>query len=114
MPDGSTTAHIYRPKIATVLAEGYDLDCFRKDMLAALTVAIVALPLSMAIAVASGVSPERGLYAAVIGGFLVSALGGSRYQIGGPPGRSSFLWRLLSPNSASTDFCSRSSSPGSC
>ena len=55
-------------------------------MLAALTVAIVALPLSMAIAVASGVSPERGLYAAVIGGFLVSALGGSRYQIGGPAG----------------------------
>jgi SulP family sulfate permease len=55
-------------------------------MLAALTVAIVALPLSMAIAVASGVSPERGLYAAVVGGFLVSALGGSRYQIGGPAG----------------------------
>lgn len=65
---------------------GYNLSCFRKDMLAALTVAIVALPLSMAIAVASGVSPERGLYAAVIGGFLVSALGGSRYQIGGPAG----------------------------
>ena len=86
MPDGSATAHHYRPKLATVLAEGYDLGCFRKDMLAALTVAIVALPLSMAIAVASGVSPERGLYAAVIGGFLVSALGGSRYQIGGPAG----------------------------
>jgi SulP family sulfate permease len=49
-------------------------------------VAIVALPLSMAIAVASGVSPERGLYTAIIGGFLVSALGGSRYQIGGPAG----------------------------
>ena len=73
-------------KSLTVLAEGYNLDCFRRDMLAALTVAIVALPLSMAIAVASGVSPERGLYAAVIGGFLVSALGGSRYQIGGPAG----------------------------
>jgi SulP family sulfate permease len=86
MPDGSATAHIYRPKIATVLAEGYNLECFRRDMVAALTVAIVALPLSMAIAVASGVSPERGLYAAVIGGFLVSALGGSRYQIGGPAG----------------------------
>jgi sulfate permease, SulP family len=86
MPDGSATAHAYRPKIVTVLAEGYNLDCFRRDMLAALTVAIVALPLSMAIAVASGVSPERGLYAAVIGGFLVSALGGSRYQIGGPAG----------------------------
>jgi len=86
MPDGSATAHAYRPKIATVLAEGYNLGCFRRDMLAALTVAIVALPLSMAIAVASGVSPERGLYAAVIGGFLVSALGGSRYQVGGPAG----------------------------
>lgn len=86
MPDGSATAHTYRPKIVTVLAEGYNFDCFRRDMLAALTVAIVALPLSMAIAVASGVSPERGLYAAVIGGFLVSALGGSRYQIGGPAG----------------------------
>ena len=86
MPDGSATAHIYRPKIFTVLVEGYNLDCFRRDMLAALTVAIVALPLSMAIAVASGVSPERGLYAAVVGGFLVSALGGSRYQIGGPAG----------------------------
>ena len=86
MPDGSATAHHYRPKLATVLSGGYDLGCFRKDMLAALTVAIVALPLSMAIAVASGVSPERGLYAAVIGGFLVSAFGGSRYQIGGPAG----------------------------
>jgi SulP family sulfate permease len=86
MPDGSATAHIYRPKIATVLSDGYNLGHFRRDILAALTVAIVALPLSMAIAVASGVSPERGLYAAVIGGFLVSALGGSRYQIGGPAG----------------------------
>ena len=86
MPDGSATAHLYRPKLATVLAEGYNLACFRRDIIAALTVAIVALPLSMAIAVASGVSPERGLYAAVIGGFLVSALGGSRYQIGGPAG----------------------------
>jgi len=86
MPDGSASAHQYRPKLVTVLTEGYGLDSFRKDMAAALTVAIVALPLSMAIAVASGVSPERGLTAAVIGGFLVSALGGSRYQIGGPAG----------------------------
>lgn len=86
MPDGSASAHLYRPKLATVLREGYDVPAFRKDVMAALTVAIVALPLSMAIAVASGVSPERGLYAAVIGGFLVSALGGSRWQIGGPAG----------------------------
>jgi SulP family sulfate permease len=86
MPDGSATAHLYRPKLATVVSEGYNFSSFRCDMIAALTVAIVAVPLSMAIAVASGVSPERGLYAAVIGGFLVSALGGSRHQIGGPAG----------------------------
>jgi SulP family sulfate permease len=54
--------------------------------MAGLTVAIVALPLSMAIAIASGTTPERGLYTAIIGGFLVSALGGSRFQIGGPAG----------------------------
>jgi SulP family sulfate permease len=86
MPDGTATAHLFRPKLLTVLSEGYSLSSFRKDVLAAVTVAIVALPLSMAIAVASGVSPERGLYSAIIGGFLVSALGGSRYQIGGPAG----------------------------
>ena len=86
MPDGSATAHLYRPKLATILAEGYGGAQFRADALAGLTVAIVALPLSMAIAVASGVSPERGLYTSIIGGFLVSALGGSRFQIGGPAG----------------------------
>lgn len=86
MPNGAATAHLYRPKLATVLSEGYRLDTFRRDALAALTVAIVALPLSMAIAVASGVSPERGLYTSIVGGFIVSALGGSRFQIGGPAG----------------------------
>ena len=86
MPDGSANAHLYRPKLATVVSEGYGFDPFRKDVIAALTVAIVALPLSMAIAVASGVSPERGLYTAIVGGFLVSALGGSRFQVGGPAG----------------------------
>jgi sulfate permease, SulP family len=86
MPDGTATAHLYRPKLATILAEGYGLASFQKDVMAGLTVAIVALPLSMAIAVASGVSPDRGLYAAIVGGFVVSALGGSRFQIGGPAG----------------------------
>src|SRR5277367_5537352 len=86
MPDGSATSHWYCPKLATVLIEGYSFASFRKDVTAALTVAVVALPLSMAIAVASGVSPERGLYTAIIGGFLVSALGGSRFQVGGPAG----------------------------
>ncbi|MDZ4840818.1 MAG: SulP family inorganic anion transporter [Hyphomicrobium aestuarii] len=86
MADGSSTAHVYWPKLLSVFTEGYRLSTFRKDALAGLTVAIVALPLSMAIGVASGVSPERGLYAAIIGGFLVSALGGSRFQVGGPAG----------------------------
>ena len=86
MPDGTARAHVFRPKLATALAEGYGLASFRKDAMAGLTVAVVALPLSMAIAVASGVAPERGLYAAVVGGFLVSALGGSRFQVGGPAG----------------------------
>jgi SulP family sulfate permease len=86
MPDGASTAHFLRPKLATALGEGYRLAHFRKDAVAALTVAIVALPLSMAIAVASGVSPERGLYTAIVGGFVVSLLSGSRFQIGGPAG----------------------------
>src|ERR1700733_7456944 len=86
MPDGSATAHLYLPKLVTTFSEGYSLDYFRKDIMAALTVAIGALPLSMAIAVASGVSPERGLYTSIVGGVLVSALGGSRFQIGGPAG----------------------------
>lgn len=86
MPDGTATAHLFRPKLATVLHEGYSREALRRDALAGLTVAIVALPLSMAIAVASGVSPGRGLYTAVVGGFCVSALSGSRFQIGGPAG----------------------------
>jgi SulP family sulfate permease len=76
----------FLPKLVTVLREGYGLRDLRVDALAGLTVAIVALPLSMAIAIASGVGPERGLYTAIVGGFLVSALGGSRFQIGGPAG----------------------------
>jgi SulP family sulfate permease len=76
----------FLPKLLTVWREGYGLAHLRADALAGLTVAIVALPLSMAIAIASGVGPERGLFTAIVGGFLVSALGGSRYQIGGPAG----------------------------
>lgn len=74
------------PKLVTVLREGYTARDFRADAIAGLTVAIVALPLSMAIAIACGLSPDRGLYTAIVGGFLISALGGSRYQIGGPAG----------------------------
>ncbi|MDB5440789.1 MAG: xanthine/uracil permease family protein [Caulobacteraceae bacterium] len=86
MLDGAATTHQFRPKLLSVLREGYDARALRADLAAGLTVAVVALPLSMAIAVASGVSPERGLYAAIVGGVVVSALGGSRVQIGGPAG----------------------------
>ena len=74
------------PKLASVFAEGYGAARLRSDALSGLTVAIVALPLTMAIAIASGVTPDRGLYTAIVGGFLVSALGGSRFQVGGPAG----------------------------
>jgi SulP family sulfate permease len=77
---------LFTPKLATVIREGYGFAALRADVIAGLTVAIVALPLSMAIAIASGATPERGLYTAIVGGFLISALGGSRFQIGGPAG----------------------------
>ncbi|MGE3771001.1 MAG: SulP family inorganic anion transporter [Bdellovibrionales bacterium] len=86
MADGTSTAHILEPKIIAVIRNGYNKSMLRHDILAGLTVAIVALPLSMAIAVASGVAPERGLFTAIIGGFIVSVLSGSRFQIGGPAG----------------------------
>lgn len=76
----------FTPKLVTMFREGYTAAAFRKDALAGLTVAIVALPLSMAIAIASHAPPEAGLFTAIIGGFLISALGGSRFQIGGPAG----------------------------
>ncbi|RWQ37096.1 MAG: SulP family inorganic anion transporter [Mesorhizobium sp.] len=79
-------SELFTPKLVTVLREGYTLRHFKADAIAGLTVAIVALPLSMAIAIASGVTPERGLFTAIVGGFIVSALGGSRFQIGGPAG----------------------------
>src|SRR5690606_30024253 len=77
---------LYTPKLFTVLREGYGLASLKADAISGLTVAIVALPLSMAIAIASGVTPDRGLYASIVGGFIVSAFGGSRFQIGGPAG----------------------------
>lgn len=85
-PSNPTFAELFTPKLVTVLREGYSLAHLRADAIAGLMVAIVALPLSMAIAMASGASPAQGLYSAIIGGFLVSALGGSRFQVGGPAG----------------------------
>ncbi|AKM09123.1 SulP family inorganic anion transporter [Croceicoccus naphthovorans] len=80
------TTATFTPKLITTLREGYDRDNFRADALAGLTVAVVALPLSMALAIASGASPDKGLVTAVVAGFLISALGGSRVQVGGPTG----------------------------
>lgn len=76
---------MFRPKLFETL-KNYDRQQFGKDVLAGLIVGIVALPLAIAFAIASGVSPEKGLYTAVIAGFIVSVLGGSRVQIGGPTG----------------------------
>jgi SulP family sulfate permease len=80
------TGDMLAPKLWSVLAEGYSVDSLKADLIAGLTVAIVALPLSMAIAIASGVTPDRGLFTAIVGGFFVSAFSGSRHQIGGPAG----------------------------
>ena len=77
---------LYTPKLVTVFREGYALGDFKADVIAGLTVAIVALPLSMAIAIASGVTPDRGLVTTIIGGLVISGIGGSRFQIGGPAG----------------------------
>ncbi|MEA3057267.1 MAG: sulfate permease, SulP family, partial [Sphingomonadales bacterium] len=76
----------FTPKIVTAFREGYSAADLRADALAGLTVAIVALPLAMALGIASGASPREGLVTAIVGGVLISALGGSRVQIGGPTG----------------------------
>ncbi len=76
---------IFKPKLFSVL-KGYNAQAFQKDLFAGIIVGIVALPLAIAFAVASGVSPEKGLITAIVAGFLISLLGGSRVQIGGPTG----------------------------
>src|SRR5262245_63978050 len=81
-----TIAELFTPKLVTVLREGYGLADLKADAIAGLTVAVVALPLCMAIAIAAGVPPERGLYTGIVGGFLISLLGGSRFPSGGPAG----------------------------
>src|SRR5438132_11876578 len=75
----------FRPKLLETL-KGYSLKDFVPDLIAGLTVGIVALPLAMAFAIASGVKPEAGIFTAVIAGFLISALGGTKVCIGGPTG----------------------------
>ena len=86
MSSGHGVRQRLTPKLWTVLKEGYSFPRFRADAMAGLTVAIVALPLSMALGVASGASPDKGLVTAVVAGLLISVLGGSRVQVGGPTG----------------------------
>ena len=81
-----TLSEAFTPKLVTVFREGYGRRDLRADLVAGVTVAIVALPLAMALGIASGASPREGLVTAIVAGFLISALGGSRVQIGGPTG----------------------------
>src|SRR5512143_4067622 len=75
----------WAPKLLLTL-RSYKIHDFWADLIAGLTVGLVALPLAMAFAIASGVPPQAGIYTAVVAGFAISALGGSRVQIGGPTG----------------------------
>lgn len=77
----------FAPKLYEVIRDkGYNMQYFRRDAIAGLTLAIISIPLGMAFAIASGVSPAQGLYTAVVAGFFIALLGGCRYQIGGPTG----------------------------
>jgi SulP family sulfate permease len=74
------------PKLVAILREGYTLKQFQGDLLGGLTVGVVAIPLAIALAIASGVKPEQGLYTAIFAGFVIAVLGGTRAQISGPTG----------------------------
>src|SRR5882724_13044729 len=81
------TAHEkWTPVLVSCLRRGYGRRDLLTDLVAGVTVGLVALPLAMAFGIASGVTPQAGIYTAVVAGFLISALGGSRLQIGGPTG----------------------------
>src|SRR6202158_3650582 len=81
----SDSSPLFRPKLLECL-RSYSTRLFFADLTAGLTVGIVALPLAMAFAIASGVKPEAGIFTAVIAGFIISALGGTKVSIGGPTG----------------------------
>ena len=76
----------FTPKLFSLLKQGISKETFTKDLLSGLIVGIVALPLAIAFAIASGVSPEKGIITAIIAGIIISTFGGSRVQIGGPTG----------------------------
>ncbi|HEY3389707.1 MAG TPA: sulfate permease [Prolixibacteraceae bacterium] len=77
---------IFKPKLYVVLKQGYNRQLFKKDLYAGFIVGIIALPIVIAFAIASGLTPDKGLVTAIIAGFIVSVLGGSRFQIAGPTG----------------------------
>ena len=77
---------LFKPKLYVVLKQGYTRQLFNKDLFAGIMVGLVTLPLAIAFAVASGVSPEKGLITAIVAGLIISLIGGSRFQIGGPTG----------------------------
>src|SRR5499425_1644862 len=81
----NATIEAWLPKSVVLLRE-YSLQKFASDLIAGITVGLVALPLAMAFAIASGLPPQAGIYCAIVTGFLISALGGSKTQIGGPTG----------------------------
>src|SRR5438270_8330185 len=83
---GTYNQRLFVPKSIVCIREGITREQLLRDLMAGLVVGVVALPLALAFAIASGVPPERGLYTAIVAGFLISALGGSRVQIGGPTG----------------------------
>src|SRR6185369_3116509 len=83
--EGGNIRWPFRPKLLEVF-KSYSAHEFRRDIIAGITVGIVALPLALAFGISSGMTPAAGLYTAIVAGFLISALGGSRVQIGGPTG----------------------------
>src|SRR5687768_108267 len=81
-----SVSQIPLPRLVECMRAGYSLEALADDLVAGVTVGLVALPLAMAFAIASGLPPQNGIYCAVVAGFTISALGGSRVQIGGPTG----------------------------
>lgn len=95
-----------KPKLLTTL-KGYTAALFGADLIAGITVGMVAIPLSIAIAIASNAEPAKGLVTAIVGGFLISLLDGSRVQVGGPTGAFIVVVMMSSPGTVSTGWCWR-------
>lgn len=92
------------PKSIICFREGYNRQYFFSDLFAGISVGVIALPLALAFAIGSGVTPERGLFTAIVAGFLISFLGGSRVQIGGPTGAFVVIRVLPKPNCLTQNY----------